>query len=126
MAVFDLTQGKYVLTEEYNPSAEHAMQQEAAKTQHLSPNQLEPTHTATQNMGASPAKSRRGMSPSKRGHNATSPRKSPSKKAKDATAEGNSHQEKSNNESLTSPTSVSMKDSFIIKNADESFDAYYA
>lgn len=67
------------------------------------------------------------MSPSKR-HNA-SPRKSPSKKSKDATVEGqvaNQNPEKANNEGLTSPTSVSMRDSFIIKNADESFDAYYA
>jgi len=40
MAVFDLTSRKYVLTEECNPSAEHATQQDAAnKTQHLSPNQ---------------------------------------------------------------------------------------
>ena len=27
---------------------------------------------------------------------------------------------------LISPTSISMQNSFIIKNADESFDAYYA
>jgi hypothetical protein len=26
---------------------------------------------------------------------------------------------------LASPTSINMKNSFIIKNADESFDAYY-
>ena len=26
---------------------------------------------------------------------------------------------------LSSPTSISMQNSFIIKNADESFDAYY-
>jgi len=66
------------------------------------------------------------MSPSKR--NTTSPRKSPHKKVKDATTEGahGTQQEKANNEGLTSPTSVSMRDSFIIKNADESFDAYYA
>lgn len=28
--------------------------------------------------------------------------------------------------SLSSPTSISMQNSFIIKNADDSFDAYYA
>jgi len=86
------------------------------------------THTQTQNLAVSPAKGRRGMSPSKRMTNA-SPRKSPAKKLKDTTTEGtaaNTHNEKANNEGLTSPTSVAMRDSFIIKNADESFDAYYA
>lgn len=88
MAVFDLSQRKYVLTEEYNPSAEHAQQQEAAnKSQHLSTNQQELTHTQTQNLAVSPAKGRRGMSPSKRMTNA-SPRKSPAKKLKDSTTEG--------------------------------------
>ena len=44
--------------------------------------------------------------------------KSPNKK------EG--REEKDNQESgLASPTSISMQNSFIIKNADESFDAYF-
>eukprot|EP00352_Strombidinopsis_acuminata_P002504 CAMPEP_0176378556 /NCGR_PEP_ID=MMETSP0126-20121128/29703_1 /TAXON_ID=141414 ORGANISM="Strombidinopsis acuminatum, Strain SPMC142" /NCGR_SAMPLE_ID=MMETSP0126 /ASSEMBLY_ACC=CAM_ASM_000229 /LENGTH=45 /DNA_ID= /DNA_START= /DNA_END= /DNA_ORIENTATION= len=45
MTVFSTSQGKYVQTEEYNPSAEHAMQQDAAKTQHLTTNQQELAHT---------------------------------------------------------------------------------
>ncbi len=52
--------------------------------------------------------------------------KSPTKKFQAAatfgsTAGGDKHDEKG----LSSPTSVSMQNSFIIKNADESFDAYY-
>ena len=48
------------------------------------------------------------------------PGKSPSKK----TAE--TGDEKKDKESgLASPTSVTMQTSFIIKNADESFDAYH-
>lgn len=86
MAVFDLNAKKYLVTEEYNPSAEHAYQEQSTKTQHLNSNTQDLTHTQTQNMGMSPSKTRRGMSPSKR-HNA-SPRKSPSKKSKDQAAEG--------------------------------------
>lgn len=48
------------------------------------------------------------------------PGKSPSKKRDDGT------DQKDNKESgLASPTSVTMQTSFIIKNADESFDAYH-
>lgn len=46
--------------------------------------------------------------------------KSPSKKG------GHDGDSKENKESgLASPTSVTMQTSFIIKNADESFDAYH-
>jgi len=43
---------------------------------------------------------------------------SPSKKTRET-------QEGEKREGLSSPTSVSMQNSFIIKNADESFDVYY-
>lgn len=49
--------------------------------------------------------------------------KSPMKKSKKAaTVEGGKEKKES---TLASPTSNSMQNSFIIKNADESFDAYY-
>ena len=32
---------------------------------------------------------------------------------------------KKEKDGLSSPTSISMRDSFIIKNADQSFDLYY-
>ena len=63
-----------------------------------------------------------------------SPTKSPSKKAstvaskkmkaknKDTLKDGGEEEKESG---LASPTSVSMQNSFIIKNADETFDAYY-
>lgn len=40
--------------------------------------------------------------------------------------EGSSHQRKDEEKGLKTPTSVSMKNSYIIKNADVSFDHYYA
>ena len=51
--------------------------------------------------------------------------KSPSKvrKGKAAKVEGEKKEKKES--TLASPTSNSMQNSFIIKNADESFDAYY-
>ena len=127
MVVFDTDNLKYTLTEDYSAQVEQAHVPEASKSQSMTQNQQEMQHTQTQNI-ISPSKTRRNMSPSKR-H--TSPRKSPNKKPKDAGAEGgaatsHNHNEKANNEGLTSPTSVSMRDSFIIKNADESFDLYYA
>lgn len=54
----------------------------------------------------SPPPRRRANSPSKR-------------QANDQTAE------KNEKEGLSSPTSISMQQSFIIKNADHTFDAYY-
>ena len=51
--------------------------------------------------------------------------KSPTKvrKGKAAKVEGDKKEKKES--TLASPTSNSMQNSFIIKNADESFDAYY-
>lgn len=42
-----------------------------------------------------------------------------------AAAETTASKEDKKKEGLSSPTSISMRDSFIIKNADHSFDAYY-
>lgn len=53
--------------------------------------------------------------------------KKPAKMGRSPTKKGDHHGEhKENKESgLASPTSVTMQTSFIIKNADESFDAYH-
>jgi hypothetical protein len=37
----------------------------------------------------------------------------------------NKDEKKKEKDGLSSPTSISMRDSFIIKNADQSFDLYY-
>ena len=77
------------------------------------------------NTNASPAKLGNTMSktatksPSKLTSKARRAGKSPSKKGDGF---GDKDQEESG---LSSPTSVSMQNTFIIKNADESFDAYY-
>lgn len=68
--------------------------------------------------GASPSKIP-SKSPSKLTAKARRAGKSPAKK--ETTAEGKNEKESG----LASPTSISMQNSFIIKNADESFDAYY-
>lgn len=53
----------------------------------------------------------------------STPSKSPSKKhATMKSTSGGDEKTESNKEGLSSPTSVSMKNSFIIKNADESFE----
>jgi hypothetical protein len=74
-------------------------------------------HAMKQNtFGTSPNRNGRMMSPSKLRRGA--PNKSPCKK-KDVDS-------KTRKETgLASPTSISMQNSFIIKNADDSFDAYY-
>jgi len=51
--------------------------------------------------------------------NQTQPAKTPAKQGDKKT------KKEDDNERLSSPTSVSMQNSFIIKNADESFDVYY-
>ncbi|MFS8160533.1 MAG: hypothetical protein ACMG6E_10090 [Candidatus Roizmanbacteria bacterium] len=70
------------------------------------------------------------MSPSKRGLNntlnhqsTTSGGNSPAKKGHLKSPSGKKNEEEE--KGLTSPTSISMYNSFIIKNADESFDQYY-
>ena len=67
------------------------------------------------NQFASPSKT--GKTPSKLTAKARR-NKSPSK------GEGEGKDKKESG--LASPTSISMQNTFIIKNADESFDAYYA
>ena len=57
-------------------------------------------------------------SPSKLTSKARRAGKSPSKK-------GEAGEKDKQESGLASPTSISMQNSFIIKNADESFDAYY-
>jgi len=63
-----------------------------------------------------------------------SPNKSPSKKSSTVASKKMSSKnkeklkdggEEEKESGLASPTSVSMQNSFIIKNADETFDAYY-
>ena len=50
----------------------------------------------------------------------------PGKLGRSPTKKGQDGDHKENKESgLASPTSVTMQTSFIIKNADESFDAYH-
>lgn len=53
-----------------------------------------------------------------------SPSKSPTKKGAQASA-GDKSAGTGDEKGLSSPTSVSMQNSFIIKNADESFDQYF-
>jgi hypothetical protein len=66
------------------------------------------------------ARNQGGMSPSKLGKSPTKKRgASPMKKHKEE------EKGKKKESGLASPTSISMQNSFIIKNADESFDAYY-
>lgn len=48
---------------------------------------------------------------------------SPSKTT--ATVDASASKEDKKKDGISSPTSISMRDSFIIKNADSSFDAYY-
>lgn len=75
------------------------------KTQTLRPKQMSPGRK----VGLSPQKSKKiGKSPHK-------------KKKKMA----QKNQESKEDDALSSPTSVSMKNSFIIQNADPSFDQYY-
>jgi hypothetical protein len=50
---------------------------------------------------------------------------SPSKKQPTPVADKSTKSNKEEQKGLSSPTSVSMYNSFIIKNADESFDQYY-
>lgn len=68
---------------------------------------------------------KKGMSdsPTKIARQATVTAKSPSKRKTASKAEGATKEKKES--TLASPTSNSMQNSFIIKNADESFDAYY-
>lgn len=81
----------------------------------MSPGLRSPDKTGKRmNLGMSPTKS-----PSKTMSMKAKSSKSPSKVTKD-------QQAAKNESSLASPTSISMQNSFIIKNADESFDAYYA
>ena len=70
------------------------------------------------NQFGSPTKSK--ASPSKLTSKARRAGKSPQKKT-DGAAEVKDKKESG----LASPTSITMQNSFIIKNADESFDAYY-
>jgi hypothetical protein len=77
--------------------------------------------------GASPNR-KGGASPTKRGTmgagspNTSALGKSPTKKP---SMLGSSTAAASDDKGLSSPTSISMQNSFIIKNADESFDLYY-
>lgn len=65
-------------------------------------------------------------SPTKINRQATVATKSPTKTRKGKAASKTEGATKEKKEStLASPTSNSMQNSFIIKNADESFDAYY-
>mmetsp|Transcript_1266 Transcript_1266/g.2291 ORF Transcript_1266/g.2291 Transcript_1266/m.2291 type:complete len:474 (-) Transcript_1266:82-1503(-) len=90
-----------------------------AKTREDDSPGLKKGNTATkQNTYGSPSKT--GKSPSKLTAKARRAGKSPTKKV---TKEEENKAKKESG--LASPTSVSMQNSFIIKNADESFDAYY-
>lgn len=72
-------------------------------------------------LGGSPTKmGRKSMSPSKLNKSPLKRKKSPSKKLG---VEGTANKRESG---LMSPTSITMQNTFIIKNADESFDAYFA
>lgn len=88
----------------------------------------------------SPTKTGKGGSPLKRrglGQTGGSPYISPAKKrlispSKTGTIEADQtlggtvkDEKKKEKDGLSSPTSISMRDSFIIKNADQSFDLYY-
>lgn len=48
-----------------------------------------------------------------------------SPKKKEAVAGGSEEDKEKKESGLASPTSISMQNSFIIKNADESFEAYF-
>lgn len=61
-------------------------------------------------------------SPNKTQKTAKKVGKSPKKKVEGVPAEGDAEKKESG---LASPTSISMQNSFIIKNADESFEAYF-
>jgi hypothetical protein len=77
----------------------------------------------TQNhMGASPVKNpvRKSMYPG----TGVSPKKS--MKAKTKISPSKKKEADKQESGLVSPTSIQMQNTFIIKNADESFDAYYA
>lgn len=84
---------------------------------------------ARRNPQGSPAKKRANnpyvgspYSPKKRGH---SPSKTMTEGDPSATAKGGEQAKGKEKDGLSSPTSISMASSFIIKNADQSFDAYY-
>lgn len=64
-------------------------------------------------------------SPTKIARQTTVPAKSPTKKKGKAAAKTEGGVKEKKESTLASPTSNSMQNSFIIKNADESFDAYY-
>lgn len=78
-----------------------------------------PSKVGGQTFG-SPNKNMKNTSPSKLTAKARRAGKSP-KKAGDAGGDSKDKKESG----LASPTSISMQNSFIIKNADESFDAYF-
>jgi len=90
---------------------------EAQKTSLLDTNTHSPTRKTLAH-GLSPVRPRPSQKNFSPGRSPTKKRKgtSPPKKVQDTTTQ---------KEGLSSPTSVSMQNSFIIKNADESFDVYY-
>lgn len=116
MVVFDFASGQFVAGDNANDqqNASPAMPKGAADSQFQE--------------SSSPARTQKGTSPTKRKTltQTTSPTlkpkgklgSSPDKKAREG--EGGAKQE-----GLSSPTSISMQNTFLIKNADQSFDAYY-
>jgi len=97
--------------EEWNEHGSNGRAQED-----MSPGMKSPSKYARNNNFGSPSKTNK--SPSKTTTKGRHGGKSPSKKDNQAASKQES--------GLVSPTSISMQNSFIIKNADESFDAYYA
>lgn len=119
MVIFNLRTRKFTLTEhgahEPNSPDKSKYAADQQSTHDMSPTKLDRSPnkrrtTALYNVysptkGGSPLKKRQ-LSPSK------------------TMTEGDVKEDKKR-DNLSSPTSISMKDSFIIKNADTSFDAYY-
>ena len=121
MLVFDFTQGKFVQGEERPDFIEGASPERRAGTmQQDAYGESSPTRT---NKGSPTRRKTIGGSPTLRSPLKTRTARlgSPEKNTREG---GASHG--ANREGLGTPTSVTMKNTFIIKNADQSFDQYHA
>ena len=121
LLTFDFGGSYFEVIGNSNANEEHFGNPSPSKTrEEESPTLRKGTMTTKQNTYGSPSKTNKG-SPSKLTIKARRTGRSPTKKNKEQ------DETKDKKESgLASPTSISMQNSFIIKNADESFDAYYA
>ena len=116
MVVYDFAQNKFVGGEN------------AAESKRPEPLNTRPNEAREFQEQSSPTRTQKGLSPTKRktmmgqtntpGLKKGGPLKSPTKiPAGEKTAE--------KQDGLSSPTSISMQNTFLIKNADQSFDAYF-